>query len=412
MKHFCILPWVHVRIETTGNVFPCCRITDLYSYGNLKEKTLDEIWNDTAIREMRLGLLNDQALPQCQGCLKSEQPNLPPSYRQMHNKTFASAFDRVVKTKEDGSLDSTELLFLDLRFSNLCNFRCRSCFPDLSSAWYGDSKKLDPDFSLKEINRPTRTREELWALIDSQIPHLRAIYFAGGEPLLEEDHYILLEKLIAQGRTDITLSYNTNLSTLSFKKWNVLELWPKFRKIFVGVSFDGIGAQAEFLRKGSNWTKLEQNFESIREIIPRQEILISPTVSAMNAFHIPAAIDRWIELGWLQEKDDFRFNIATRPEKINLNILSLKERATLRAHYHDYLVSLRSRGLSELLVNKIEAQLEYVLISFSDKVWEIQRAEFRDWTRKLDKIRGENFVNLFPELRDIFASAESNRVAL
>ena len=265
---------------------------------------------------------------------------------------------------------------------------------------------MNPQNQWKEIHRPTRDRDELWGLIEKQIPHLRKIYFAGGEPLLEEDHYLLLEKLIEKGRTNVTLSYNSNLSTLAIKNWNVLELWPKFRNVYVHASFDGIGDHAEVLRKGTSWAKLEENYEALRKVLPAKNLMIFPTISAMNAFHLPVAINHWIKLGWVKEVKDLRLNIVLGPARINLNILSLKEREELRKCYFDFIVSLRERGMDQSFVENLKGQLELVLSSFSDVVWERQRVEFREWTRKLDQIRGEIFEDLFPELSDIFTYSE------
>ncbi len=411
-KHFCILPWVGARIETTGKVSPCCRVLDLYSYGNLHQSTFDEIWNNSAIRQMRRDLLNDKALPQCRGCHNIEGPNFPPSFRQDHNLVYDHAFPDALETKWDGSVEKNELLTLDLRFSNICNFRCRSCLPEASTSWYQDYKALYPDSTWKDITYPTQTREELWAMIDSQIPHLRKIYFAGGEPLYHEDHYLLLEKLLEKKRNEVNLVYNSNLSSLTFKKWNVLELWSKFSFVMVGASFDGVGAQAEILRKGTNWEKLERNFEAVRSVVPKENVRIFSTISAMNAFHIPVAIDRWLELGWLKVPGNVLFNIVTTPHRFNLNILSLVERERLKERYANYMHSLDSRDLDPVLVKDIKVQFEVVLNSFAPEVWEQHRASFRDWTKKLDKIRGENFVRLFPELKDIFTDERPRDVDL
>ncbi len=54
-KKICPWPWQGMFVDSNGNVVPCCRIGDaeLMNMGNLKEQSLDEIWNSSAYQEFR-----------------------------------------------------------------------------------------------------------------------------------------------------------------------------------------------------------------------------------------------------------------------------------------------------------------------------------------------------------------------
>ena len=97
-----------------------------------------------------------------------------------------------------------------------------------------------------------------------------------------EEHYRLLNELIKRGRSDVRLIYNTNFSQLTYKKTNVLELWREFNSVSVGASLDAMGAHAEYIRKGTKWSQVEQNREQMLKICPNVDFYISPTLSIMT----------------------------------------------------------------------------------------------------------------------------------
>lgn len=396
-KAFCILPWIHVRLNQDGNLFPCCRASEFYHYGSLKEQTFAEIWNGAPVRAMRLALKNGEVPPQCSDCHKIESLG-GVSARQEMNRHFAHAISRVEQTQPDGTLTTPSLLYLDLRLSNLCNFRCRSCGPQNSTAWNDDAVQLG-GVETTPVIRPKDDPDDLKKLLAEILPDLEWIYFAGGEPLLEDAHYELLERLIASGRTDLRLSYNTNFSTLERKDWRATELWRRFKNVTVSASLDGVGEQGELLRKGMSWPRTEQNFRRLREEAPHVEFKIYSVITAMNAFHITDAIQTFLSNGMLQNPSQFQLSVALEPKYLAIHVLNEPERARLRERYHAFIKHLETfagAGLREHIANELARVLGY----FTDEVDRRGRDKFRLFTLRLDKIRGERLALLFPELFD------------
>ena len=85
--------------------------------------------------------------------------------------------------------------------------------------------------------------------IDSKIDDVKYIHFAGGEPLIMDEHYYILQKLIEKDRTDVKIKYNTNLLKLRFKQHDLLDMWSNFNDIQVSASIDDIDARAEYIPK-------------------------------------------------------------------------------------------------------------------------------------------------------------------
>ncbi|OFZ18984.1 MAG: hypothetical protein A2X94_13630 [Bdellovibrionales bacterium GWB1_55_8] len=390
---FCILPWVHARLNQDGNVYPCCRASEFYPYGSVAKTPFKEIWNSEAAKTMRLALIRGERLPQCSDCDRIDSMGGFSTRREM-NQRFAHAFDRVESTAKDGFLDG-KLLYLDLRFSNLCNLRCRSCGPQNSTAWYSDAQGMT-ESSHAGIIRPFEESKDFWAFFDELLPDLQSIYFAGGEPLLEDMHYELLEKLLRKGRRETLLTYNTNFSTLSHKQWQAPDLWRNFQNVVVSASLDGVGEQLELLRKGMRWAEVEKNHERLSREAPGVEFRIYSTVTAMNAFHITDAIGRFLELGMLRTPAQLTLNVALGPPYVSLNILNEGDRTLLRERYGSFLASLPGT-MNSALANHIGTELKRVLGYLALPVDWKQRERFRRFTFSLDRKRGERFALLFPE---------------
>ena len=179
---------------------------------------------------MRLKMLNDIPVESCKACYTLEAAGAT-SLRTKSNFDFSHHLNLAQKTNDDGSLNDFRLRYIDIRFSNLCNLRCRTCCPDLSSAIASDVAKMHSQPIPRPIN-VYQNKEEFLKDFLPHIPYIEEIYFAGGEPLLMDAHYWALEELISQGQTNIRLRYNTNFMTLGKGKWQAPNFW-KYFKIFL-----------------------------------------------------------------------------------------------------------------------------------------------------------------------------------
>ena len=128
------------------------------------------------------------------------------SNRNSVNERFENQKHLQDKTQEDGSLPSMPT-YMDIRFGNLCNFKCRMCGPESSTSWYKDTK-----LSFSKTVDPYTKNEALWEDMPNIIPHLTDVYFAGGEPFVQDGHYKLLQLLI-----NSPYSKNIKLSTIMIK---------------------------------------------------------------------------------------------------------------------------------------------------------------------------------------------------
>ena len=115
---FCIYPWIHLNANPDGQAYPCCMTDHGHSVGNCKTHTLEQIWNGDKMKQVRLDMLNEQSIPGCNRCYEQEQSGFF-SGRLSANKHHGHHVGRISETAADGSEDRFEMVYWDIRFSNL-----------------------------------------------------------------------------------------------------------------------------------------------------------------------------------------------------------------------------------------------------------------------------------------------------
>lgn len=397
--NFCMMPWVHMHAFPDGRAYPCCLADYWHPVGDLRKNTMAEVWNQEAYRTMRTNMLADKPCKECTKCYEQEKNGFF-SMRNDSNRNYGHYINEVSNTLDDGTNPDFKIRYWDVRFSNLCNFSCRSCGPIFSSNWYNDHVKLyarKPDVLGRDMARVEYTTGDEDDMIKQMMPHvpyLEQVYFAGGEPLIMKEHYFLLEKLIEAGKTDIRLQYNTNFSELAFKDKHVFEYWKHFKNISVGASLDASGDRAELIRKGTNWQQTLSNRQRMMAEVPHVDFYISATVSAMNVLHVLDFHREWTELGLIGAKD-FNINICQSPEWYRIDILpaQFKQEVVIPA-YKQHIAWLEPQDKLQRATTGYKSLLN--LLTAQDASHLMPR--FKEEINKLDSIRHENFWNTFPEL--------------
>ena len=405
-KTFCILPWIHMNTWPNGNVYPCCLTDWREEVGNLEHNTLEEIWNNGKMKELRQYMLTGKKHNNCRKCFQQEEYGLD-STRTSSNRHFQSHIPTITEnTKEDGHNDDFKLIYWDFRFSNLCNMKCRMCGSFLSSKWYEDDVKIFGGSQIPQalINVNDYSKKEIKLYLDEFMTDVEEIYFAGGEPLLMDEHYYILEQLIEKKHFDVRLRYNTNLGYIKFKKWNNLELWKPFKEkdysnVSIFASIDGLGKVAEYSRKGTNWLTIEDNLKQV--IAADFNIHISATTSIFTVWEVPELVDRMLELGLPYYAIQLN-NVLTNPWYYHVNILPTEFKNKIKEKYTNHLNSMTEE-------HRLTFEPKYQSIfNFLDEEpqmdVEFLRKGFKHMTTRLDKGRKEDFATVFPYLSEWYNS--------
>lgn len=395
-NHFCMIPWIHMHGWPDGRAYPCCLGEDAHHIGNLKESSMAEIWNDEPMREIRRNMLADQPSKQCTRCYEQESMGFS-SMRNNSNKHFGQHIAEVDATLPDGTHPEMKLRYWDVRFSNICNLKCRSCGSIFSSRWYDDDVKLNNGRPLRpRVQFAGRTEMDIWTQMEPQIQHLEQIYFAGGEPLIMEEHTRILENLIAEGNTRVRLIYNTNLTELSYKKKSVLGLWKQFRSVCVAASLDDMGERAAVIRSGTVWAEVEQNIRDLKRECPHIDFMISPTLSVMNIWNFVNFHRYMVDQGFIRP-GDFNLNILQSPQEYRIDILPQNTKLRFQQQFQNHIEWLRDRDPMQRATGGFEAAIKFMMAQDRSNLLPM----FWETASDLDWSRNERIINVVPELEEI-----------
>jgi|TARA_B100001093_G_scaffold506357_1_gene565134 MoaA/NifB/PqqE/SkfB family radical SAM enzyme len=393
---FCMLPWMHLHAYPDGRAYPCCFSFDRYPVGDFNKNSLKEVFNNDKMKEMRRNMLSGKKCKQCAKCYDQEDSGFF-SLRLSSNKHFGHNIDLVNSTQADGTADFV-MKYWDIRFSNICNFACRSCGTWFSSNWYEDHIKINggpPNHA--KIIKVGRKADDMWEQVLENIDHAEQFYFAGGEPLIMEEHYRILKELDRRKAYHIRLIYNTNFSRLKFKDMDVLELWNKFDSVSVGASLDAEGPRAELMRTGTKWEQTINNRKRMMEVSPKVDFYISSTVSLPNALHVADFHRSWVEQG-LIKPEDFNYNLLQMPTWQRLDILPLEYKEQIKEKYTAHLKWLKDQDHLTRASKGYESALDWMYKK--DNTQHLQW--FFERTKKYDEVRKEKFTDVFPEWKELF----------
>ena len=395
-KTFCMYPWIHLHAYPTGEAYPCCHAEmSIGQIGNCKTNTMTEIWNSPEQKKLRKDMLSETKNAACGRCYEQEKSGFF-SGRQSANKHHGHHIQKTQNTTADGEYKDFQMTYWDIRFSNLCNLSCRSCGHIFSSSWYKDQVALAGSEWAKNntvLNYAGRFETDMMEQLMEHLDYVEQIYFAGGEPCMMDEHYVILEELEKRGRFDVRLIYNSNFTHVKLKDRLVFDYWKKFESVAVGASLDAMGPRAEYIRKGTKWNIVEENRRQMLEICPLVDFYISPTLSIMNAMHIPDFHREWVELGLLQPQD-LNINILQDPDYYRIDIAPQGYKDQIIEKYNAHLEWLRPLDQLNRATIGFESAINFLDATDNSHLL----SQFWQKTNQLDIIRNENIFDVIPEL--------------
>lgn len=391
-----MLPWTHIHMTPDTTVLPCCIGNFKYKNGIPRGSNIEDSINSDFMKNLRLAMLKGQRSGVCKTCYKAEKTGN--SFRQDANNIYGKYIDEVIEnTGADGTLHDFKMRYYDIRFSNVCNFKCRTCNSGYSSLWEAED--------LKHGNRHQRVDKydipKLVKEIITHVPHMDYAYFAGGEPLITEEHYIILDEILRQGRTDIQLSYNTNLSNLNFKNRDIIKMWEQFdTPVRIYASIDHYGSKAEYIRTGTNWEQVEKNIRTIKEL-DCTFYCITSTISVMNYLTLGDFLLYFLENG-LWPQGAWQMNPVWDPAYFSPCVLPTHLKNKAQKDIAKALKTCRrTLGVNQSGKSMLDLIEQFHETVESDHLWDSQESSFKQEVARLDGIRNESFLDVFPELEEL-----------
>lgn len=414
-KTFCMHPFTGLATREDGAIKICCRSMPI---GWIQKENLESAWNNQIMQKTRQQVLNGEQPDVCKPCFDLETQGVE-SLRQRHiNGLIPDARIKLYPNVLDSLREDYTMPFafptIEIKLNNLCNLKCRMCNPLDSTSWQ-DWDQVKPFYEkennylvptiAKLVNKPGQyigpfdDTDNWWNSFEKLIPHFKRVEFAGGEPLMDPQHYKILEMLKPYGK-NIELKYATNGTTLGISNnRTIYDFWPHFRSIAVNVSLDGIHNVYNYIRSNSSFNKVENNIKEMQKISNVNRIVGAFTAQAANILQIADCMDYFIN----EMNIYFYSHRVSYPNCLSAQVLPqpLKDLAVKRLlDFSKRLPTSKNARDNSLLLQitkqQIQENITHIWAKNQSHLWQ----DFLEFNRKLDITRNQGPIELIiPEFK-------------
>ena len=411
-KTFCMHPFTGLATREDGAVKVCCRS---HPIGFIQDAPLEYHWNSETMTRIRRQVLIGERPKECAPCFSLEDQGVE-SLRQRHiagvipESRITLYPDAVSNMRHDFTMPF-EIPTMEIKLNNLCNLKCRMCNPLDSTSWQ-DWDKVVP-FYKKENNYLVSTVERLvkkpgqyigpfddtdnwWASFEKLIPHFKRVEFAGGEPLMDPQHYRILDMLKPYGK-NIEIKYATNGTTLGISKGRTIyDYWPHFRSVAVNVSIDGIHDVYNYIRGNGDFNQVEENIKEIKKIPNVSRVVGAFTAQAGNILQAAECIDYFINtmgIVFYSHRVSYPNCLSAQVLPDELKALAITKLLAVKSQIDNWDAVKNNALLGKITHQQIQDNINYLQAKDMNNLW----PDFVEFNRNLDSTRGQNLLNVIPE---------------
>jgi len=369
-QNLCTHPWTGVHIWPDGGASICCEAGSRLGEYNVKNDSLDDIFNSKEMAEIRNTFRQGKTPDQCMSCVNKEQQGQQSKRRLVQHK-HKNIIHKVAFESEG------ELFFIGGHLGNVCNAKCRICSSFYSSSIAAEDIKFgtadEKQQAVNYLKENVWKNFNFWELLKGH-DSLCNFEFLGGETFLQQRNLEYLQWLVDTNKSEHCMfEIVTNGSTIpdSIKNYS-----DKFENLSITVSIDNIHERFELERSGVKWADLDKNLDVFCGL-PKCSVGVNVTVSVMNVYYLPEIIE------WLKTKriSYYHVSILTYPDHLSINKLP-----------HEYKNAIIEK-LEKYNCNDIDHVLNAVR-----KSKDTDGADFTQYMKFKDGIRQENFANTHPEV--------------
>jgi len=414
-KTFCMHPFTGLATREDGAVKICCRSQPI---GWIQDDSLENIWNNYQMRDARKKVLCGERPDVCKPCFDLEDQGVE-SLRQRHIKNAIpesriNLYPNAVDALRDDYTMPFEFPTMEIKLNNLCNLKCRMCNPLDSTSWK-DWDEVVP-FYKKENNYLVPTVERLvktpgqyigpfddtdkwWESFEKLLPHFRRVEFAGGEPLMDPQHYKILDMLKPYAK-NIEIKYATNGTTLGIKGGRTIhDYWPHFRSVAVNVSIDGIHDVYNYIRSNGDFNLVEQNIKEIQTIPNVSRVVGAFTAQAGNILQAAECIDYFLnKLGivFYSHRVSYPTVLSAQVLPLALKAEAIKRLQEISTRIPSFDIVKKHPILENITQQQIQDNINYLNAKDESHRWQ----EFLDFNYALDNTRNQRLLDAVPDFKN------------
>ena len=407
-------PFTGLATREDGAVKICCRSQPI---GWIQDDSLEHIWNNYQMRDVRKKVLCGERPEVCKPCFDLEDQGVE-SLRQRHIKdsipeSRINLYPKALDSLRDDYTMPFEFPTMEIKLNNLCNLKCRMCNPLDSTSWndWDEVKpfyKKEDNYLVKTIDRfvnkpgkyigPFDDTDKWWASFEKLLPHFRRVEFAGGEPLMDPQHYKILDMLKPYG-ANIELKYATNGTTLGINKGRTIhDYWPYFRSIAVNVSLDGIHDVYNYIRGNSDFNQVEANIKEIKKIPNVSRVVGAFTAQAGNILQAAECIDYFIntmDIIFYSHRVSYPNCLSAQVLPQELKALAITKLLAVKSQVDTWSAVKKNPLLGTVTHQQIQDNINYLQAKDQNNLWQ----DFLDFNFALDSTRNQDLLAVIPEFK-------------
>lgn len=432
---FCLAKWTQVTMHLQTGFNHSCHHPSVHKIP-LKEIEVNPkaLHNTKYKKSRRMEMLRGKRPQECDYCWNIEDNSSSYSDRIYKSAEPWSApyFDEIKNSRWNEDFNPR---YVEVSFSNICNFKCSYCGPSYSSQWLQEVKQHGGYPTIPEFNsyKSMEETDSVPILHSEYNPYVEAFWewwpelyrdlhtfrITGGEPLLSKDTWKILQYIIEEKdpNRELKFAINSNLGVEDhlidklIEKLSIIIDENRVKEVIIFTSSDTWGNQAEYIRHGLVFDRFWKNLHKLLGAIPKLTITIMSTYNIMSPFSYNELIRNVYEL---KRKYSNRERFWLHPIILDTSYLrypkhqSVKllednhkklilENAKTALYYGVPVFDNIHMGMTETETRKIKRIYDWAISPTPDDI-RFDRRNFVKFVEEHDKRRGTNFYDVFPEL--------------
>jgi len=424
---FCLAKWFQTTLYLQNGFNHSCHHPSPHKIPLEEIEVNHKALHNTKFKKQQMQLMLDGEHPsECDYCWRAEDSG------NISDRVYKSASEWAYynfETAIESRTQDVEPRYLEISFSNICNFKCAYCSPDLSSQWldeinkhgaYPTSRNYNDITWFKQIgkmpihhNDPNPYIDAFWEWWPELYSKLHTLRLTGGEPLLSKDVWRMLDSIEQSNKPELVFAINTNMGVPDklidqmIDKLNSIS--TKIKEVQLFTSGEAVGAQAEYIRYGLDYTQWKTNLEKSLDKT-NFIVCVMTTVNLTSAPSYCDFIRYLLDLRGHYNKNatfnkvQFMTNFLRYPDFLSLTLLDDQSKKAFAERVEE-LITERGNydGLATLSfaeVDQLRRMVNY-MNTVPDNLAQM-RKDFFAFVNEYDHRRATDFVNTFPELKEFY----------
>jgi MoaA/NifB/PqqE/SkfB family radical SAM enzyme len=413
-KTFCMHPFTGLATKQDGEIAACCRS---HPVGNINCQSLEEIWNNDTMKRIRRQVMNNERPKECEPCFSLEEQGVE-SLRQRHiagqiPEARIKLYPTALQKLNDDFTMPFEIPTMEVKLNNLCNLKCRMCNPTDSTSWNDwqgvekfyakeNNSLVDKVISLNLNKKPYLDNFEdnpnWWNSFEKLLPYFRRVEFAGGEPLMDPQHYKILDMLKPYGH-NIEIKYATNGTTLGIKGGRTIhDYWPHFKSVAVNVSVDGLGDIYSYIRGNGDYSEIVRNIAIMQQIPNVRRIVGAVAVQVSNVLILDKMIEEFLDnLGIYFYTNMVRYPNVLNPQVLpeELKQLAISKLENIKPRLANFKMLKNEPVILDVTLGQVQGIINFLKATDRSELWK----DCIEFNQNLDTTREQDFFKVNPEFK-------------